>query len=106
MQHHSPDPDQKPDSYDEAHYRARYRDAPYYSTGRSWRDYAPAYRYGHVARKEHPHERFEQVEPQLAREWLRRKADSRLQWVEARGAVRDAWRHHDEVGRDDADRGH
>src|SRR3546814_6825160 len=56
MQRHSPDPDsgQKPDSYDEAHYRALFRDAPYYSTGRNWRDYAPAYRYGHVARDEHP----------------------------------------------------
>lgn len=104
MQRHFPD--QEPDRYDEAHYRARYRDAPYYSTGRSWRDYAPAYRYGHVARHEHPHERFEQVEPQLAREWLRCRADSRLQWVEARGAVRDAWRHHDEAGCDAADRGH
>src|SRR3546814_6855202 len=39
MQRHSPDPDsgQKPDSYDEAHYRALFRDAPYYSTGRNWR---------------------------------------------------------------------
>src|SRR3546814_20933007 len=65
MQRHSPDPDsgQKPDSYDEAHYRALFRDAPYYSTGRKWRDYAPAYRYGHVARDEHPQERFEQVGP-------------------------------------------
>lgn len=101
MQRHSPDPDsgQKPDSYDEAHYRALFRDAPYYSTGRNWCDYAPAYRYGHVARDEHPHERFEQVEPELAREWRRRKADSRLQWTEARGAVRDGWRHHDEVER-------
>src|SRR3546814_6585165 len=71
----------------------------YYSTGRNWCDYAPAYRYGHVARDEHPHERFEQVEPELAREWRRRKADSRLQWTEARGAVRDGWRHHDEVER-------
>src|SRR3546814_2643082 len=44
MQRHSPDPDsgQKPDSYDEAHYRALFRDAPYYSTGRNWCDYAPA----------------------------------------------------------------
>lgn len=103
MQRHSPKPDadtnQKPDSYDEAHYRAVFLDAPYYSTGRNWRDYAPAYRYGHAARDEHPNERFEQVEPQLAREWRRRKADSRLQWAEARGAVREAWRHHDEVAR-------
>src|SRR3546814_14053095 len=96
---HSPDPDsgQKPDSYDEAHYRALFRDAPYYSTGRNWCDYAPAYRYGHVARDEHPHERFEQVEPELAREWRRRQADSRLPWTEAPWAVRDGWRQHHAV---------
>jgi len=52
-----------------------------------------------VTRDEHPRERFEQVEPELARDWKRCRADSRLQWAEARGAVRDAWRHRDEVDR-------
>lgn len=86
----------QPDGYDEAHYRDMFRDAPYYSTGRNWRDYAPAYRYGHRARDEHPDEHFEEVEPQLARDWQQSKADSRLLWTEARGAVRDAWQHHDD----------
>src|SRR3546814_8990423 len=64
MQRHSPDTDsdQKPDSYDEAHYRALYRDAPYYSTGRNWRDYAPAYRYGHVARDERSEEHTSELQ--------------------------------------------
>ncbi|WP_051176032.1 hypothetical protein [Luteimonas mephitis] len=106
MQRHCPPPQPPSDGYDEAHYRARYRDAPYYSTGRNWRDYAPAYRYGYLAREEHPGERFEEIEPQLARDWLRCKADSRLQWTEARGAVRDAWRHHDDVEPGAAHRGH
>ncbi|HVI59576.1 MAG TPA: hypothetical protein VM619_12005 [Luteimonas sp.] len=100
MHNRHPQPMPRLDDFDEAHYQSTYRDAPYYSTGRSWRDYAPAYRYGHLARDEHPDERFEDVEPQLARDWLRRKADSRLLWTEARDAVRDAWRHHDDV--DDA----
>lgn len=100
---HGPD---SPDAFDEAHFRAIYRDAPYYSTGRNWTDYAPAYRYGHLARDEHPYERFEEVEPQLARDWLRRKAESRLLWTEARGAVRDAWRHHDDVGHGGTRHGH
>ncbi len=96
MQRHSPHSKPPSKRYDEDHYRAVYRDAPYYSTGRDWCDYAPAYRYGHIARDEHPDERFEEIEHQLARDWLRRKADSRLQWTEARGAVHDAWRHYDE----------
>ena len=97
MQRSSHNPLPQPDSYDEAHYRAIFRDAPYYSTGRNWRDYAPAYRYGHCARDAHPDERFEEVEPELARDWKRSRADSRLLWTEARGAVQDAWQHHDEA---------
>lgn len=97
MQRLSPNSMPQPDSYDEAHYRAIFRDAPYYSTGRNWRDYAPAYRYGHHARDAHPDERFGEVEPQLARDWQRCRAESRLLWTEARGAVQDAWQHHDEA---------
>jgi hypothetical protein len=97
MQRHSHKHDPRHDDYDEAHYRAVFRDAPYYSTGRNWTDYAPAYRYGHLARDRHPDERFEEVEAQLADDWLRCRDDSRLLWTEARGAVRDAWRHHDDI---------
>jgi hypothetical protein len=101
-----PQPEPDPERYDEQHYRAVFRDAPYYSTGRNWRDYAPAYRYGHAARDEHPDERFEEVEPQLARDWVRCKADSRLLWTEARGAVQDAWHHHDDADPGASHRGH
>ena len=86
----SPMPDTS--AFDETHFQALYRDAPYYSTGRSWDDYAPAYRYGCAARVQHAARRFEEVEAQLARDWFRRKGGSRLLWTEARGAVRDAWR--------------
>ncbi|GAA3912395.1 hypothetical protein [Luteimonas lutimaris] len=96
MQRKSLKHDLPQDGYDESYYRATFRDAPYYSSGRSWTDYAPAYLYGHRARDAHPGTRFEDVEAQLAADWLRCRDDSRLQWTEARGAVRDAWRHHDD----------
>jgi hypothetical protein len=73
------------------HFHAIYRDAAYYSTGRDWSDYAPAYRYGREAFEHHHEARFEQIEAELARDWDRAKAPSRLAWVEARGAVLDAW---------------
>lgn len=79
-------------AFDETHYRFRYRDAPYYSTGREWKDYAPAYRYGHEAHVAHCGRSFAEVEQELARQWERVKDGSRLAWAEARGAVRDAWR--------------
>lgn len=73
------------------HFQAIYRDAAYYSTGRDWSDYAPAYRYGREAFDHHHEARFEQIEDELARDWDQAKAPSRLAWVEARGAVLDAW---------------
>lgn len=79
-------------AFDGEHYRAVYRDASYYSSGRDWRDYEPAYRYGHDARAAHRGQRFEDVEAELAGNWNRMKSDSRLLWVEAYGAVLDAWR--------------
>ena len=74
-------------------FQATYRDAAYYSSGRDWSDYAPAYRYGREAFEQHRDAHFEQIEDMLAREWEQAKASSRLAWVEARGAVLDAWQH-------------
>ena len=82
-------------AHEENHYKAIYRDADYYSSGRDWNDYAPAYHYGHAARAEHRGQRFDDVEAELAADWESRKAESRLLWAEARGAVRDAWQHFD-----------
>lgn len=90
-------PDAGASAFDEAHYRFRYRDAPYYSTGREWKDYAPAYRYGHEAHVSHCGRSFAEVEQELARQWERVKDGSRLAWAEARGAVRDAWRRLDDA---------
>ncbi len=76
-----------------ATFRARFRDAAYYSSGRGWEDYAPAYRCGmqafaqrHVGKL-----RFGDLEPSLADAWPAMRGDSRLGWAEARGAALDAW---------------
>lgn len=76
----------------EAHYLRTFRDAPYYSSGRSWMDYAPAYRYGFEHFVSSPGRHFEEVEVELERDWETGRATSRLAWAEARGAVRDIWR--------------
>lgn len=78
-------------------YKASFRDAPYYSTGRDWHDYAPAYRYGLAAHAAHGGQPFDAVESQLAEGWNSLKTDSRLGWAEARGAVRDVWQQLDAV---------
>lgn len=65
--------------------------APYYSAGRHWDDYEPAYRFGRYSARRHHGRRFDEVEAQLEQEWDSARGQSRLGWVEARGAVEDAW---------------
>lgn len=67
--------------------------ASYYSTGRMWDDYAPAYRFGLDNGHRHAGRRFEEVESELQDGWGEARQASRLGWVEARGAVEDAWQH-------------
>lgn len=68
------------------------RDEPYYSSGRSWGDYAPAYRHALAAAREQGGRTFAQAEPGLADEWEAVRGDSRLTWAEARPAMEAAWR--------------
>ncbi|KRB08086.1 hypothetical protein [Lysobacter sp. Root690] len=75
------------------HFHREFRFAAYYSAGREWPDYEPAYRYGYESFLECGDRRFEDVEAQLARGWSRARAASRLHWTEARDAVRDGWHH-------------
>ena len=68
-----------------------FQNAPYYSTGREWSDYEPAYDYGYASFGQHSGQRFEDVEDTLERHWDAHRVHSRLTWSEARGAVRDGW---------------
>ncbi|MHC9083716.1 hypothetical protein ACYX7E_01625 [Luteimonas sp. RIT-PG2_3] len=68
-----------------------YLQAEWYSTGRHWTDYAPAFHYGHVQALRHAGQRFEDVAPALQAGWADAAGDSRLSWAEALGPVREAW---------------
>ena len=89
----------------EAQFKAGLSQAPYYSVGRHWDDYAPAYRFGRDSRLRHAGRRFDEVETRLAQEWKGARAQSRLGWVEARGAVEDAWHRSDSEDGDTSDPG-
>lgn len=66
---------------------------PYYSSGRTWKDYAPAYRYAFRSFRAHGERAFEEIERELKQEWNLVRDDSRLTWPEARQAMIAAWRH-------------
>ena len=87
-----------------SYFEKSYRNAPYYSSGREWNDYQPAYRYGYDTYGQYRGQRFEDVEDKLERNWNEAKADSRLAWAEARDAVRDGWHHIERAVPGDADR--
>lgn len=74
-------------------YRDHYRTTDYFSTGRDWSDYAPAYRCGIAAFAAHgaAHRPFDDIADRLAAAWPQARGASRLTWPEARGAARDAW---------------
>jgi uncharacterized protein (TIGR02284 family) len=74
---------------EEAHWRENYTREPYYEPGRSFDDYAPAYRLGVTGRTQY--EDWNSAEPQLASEWESARGGSSLSWPEAQRASRAAW---------------
>ena len=85
-------------------FQNEYRNTPYYSAGREWTDYEPAYKYGYDTYGQYRGQKFEDVEGDLERKWDATRAESRLAWGEARGAVRDGWHHIERAMPGDADR--
>jgi uncharacterized protein YcfJ len=86
------------------HFEREYRSTPYYNADRDWNDYEPAYKYGYDTYGQYRGQRFEDVEPQLERDWNSTKANSRLAWNEAKGAVKEGWHHIERAMPGDADR--
>jgi len=85
------------------HFENEYRNAPYYASGKEWSDYQPAYKYGYDTYGQYRGKSFDSVESDLERGWDSTKANSRLAWSEARGAVRDGWHHIERAMPGDAD---
>jgi len=78
---------------EEAYWRENYSSRPYVTRGANFNEYRPAYRYGVDAFTRHEGRSFEQVEPELMRDWDRVKGISSLTWENAKHATRDAWQH-------------
>ena len=75
------------------HFKTEYKNTPYYTAGREWNDYEPAYQYGYDTYGQYRGQRFEDVETDLERNWNQTRAKSNLEWNEAKQAVRDGWHH-------------
>jgi uncharacterized protein (TIGR02284 family) len=75
---------------EEAHWRESYSREPYYRPGRSYDDYAPAYRLGWTGRTRYEGD-WASAEPRLASEWESARGGSSLGWSDALPASRAAW---------------
>ncbi|MEO8159850.1 MAG: hypothetical protein ABI588_00415 [Arenimonas sp.] len=85
------------------HWKSNYTTTPYYSSGKQWGDYEPAYNLGYNGYSQNRGKRFDDVESDLQRGWEKTKGNSKLAWSEAKGAVRDGWHYVERAMPGDAD---
>lgn len=76
---------------EDAYWRDNYASRPYVDAGASYDDYAPAYGLGYNSYSSYAGRRFEDIEPDLARDWGSKRGNSTLGWDKAKHATRDAW---------------
>ena len=75
---------------EDAYWRDNYSSRPY-ASGSSYDEYQPAYRYGIDSYSKYPDRSFDDVEPELGRNWGNARGQSSLDWERAKHATRDAW---------------
>ena len=76
---------------EDAYWRENYRSRPYVESGSAYDAYRPAYEYGWESRNKYRGRRFDEIEPDLQRDWTTRRGQSNLGWEKAKQAARDAW---------------
>lgn len=75
---------------EDAYWRENYSNRPY-ASGLDYDEFRPAYGYGVDAYTRYPGRTFDEVEPELRRDWSSRRGSSSLEWERAKHATRDAW---------------
>ncbi len=75
---------------EEAHWRNRYTEEPYYEKGRSFDDYGPAYRYGAESRGRYEDD-WDTAASKLESGWDQARGKSSLNWQQAQPASQAAW---------------
>lgn len=73
------------------YWRDNYKTRPYFSTGRDYEFYEPAYRYGWESADQYRGRSWDDVQADLERGWEIYKLRGKLAWAEIKDAVRDSW---------------
>lgn len=76
---------------EERYWRDNYQAEPYYRSGSTFDDYAPAYRLGYDSFNRYGDRPFDDVESAMEHDYSTLRGQSRLEWEEAKHATRAAW---------------
>lgn len=76
---------------EDQYWRENYSSRPYVQSGKTYDEYSPAYRYGAESYNKYPGRQFDEVEPELSRDWGQSRGKSSMEWDHAKHASRDAW---------------
>jgi hypothetical protein len=76
---------------EDSYWRENHATRPYARKDVDFDHYQPAYRAGVESFNRNPGRSFDDIEPELSRDWSRARGNSSLEWEHARPAARDAW---------------
>jgi hypothetical protein len=77
---------------EDAYWKQHYAREPYYEQGRTYKDYAEAYRIGYEGRMRYERPRtFEEVEADMEAEYNKRRLQDAMSWQQSRAPARAAW---------------
>lgn len=88
---------------EDVYWSQNYSTRPYVRPGSSYADYQDAYRFGWESAGS-GYDNFDTAEPDLRDKWSSVRGNSRLDWEDAREAVRDSWHRVERALPGDADR--
>ena len=87
---------------EDAYWRDNYKTRPYAKTDKYER-WKPAYEHGWASYPRNRGKTFDQVEPDLRRDWEKKPYSKDLAWEQAKNATRDAWHRVEKAMPGDAD---
>jgi len=88
---------------EDGYWKENYSKRPYVERNVAFETYQPAYRTGYEGYTRYSGRKFEEVEPDLRRDYEKSKGNSNLTWDKARSATRDAWNRVEKALPGDAD---
>ena len=76
---------------EDTHWKSNYSARPYVTSGSSYDDYGPAYKMGYERYPDYHGRTFDEAESEFQQDWQSIRGKSRLEWNDARHAIRDAY---------------